>query len=99
MKLKGHDLYTNLYITPWEAALGGKIDIKTIDGQTKVYIPQGMQSGEIINIPGKGYKKGNGDRGSLIAEIKIMVPKKLNEEEQEIFEYLSRNSKFNPRNP
>lgn len=99
LKLKGYDLYTNLYITPWEAVLGGKIDVKTIDGQTKVYIPQGMQSGEIINIPGKGYKKENGDRGNLVAEIKIMVPKKLNEEEREIFEYLNRNSKFNPRNP
>ena len=99
MKLKGYDLYTNLYITPWEAALGGKVEVKSIDEELKVEIPQGIQSGEIINIPGKGYRSGKGNRGNFIAEIKIMVPKKLTEQEKEIFERLKKISKFNPRNP
>lgn len=96
-KLKGHDLYTNLYITPWEAALGKRVDVKSIDEETKVYIPKGVQSGEIIKIPGKGYKKGQGERGDLIAEIKIMIPKKMNEKEQELFKQLDEISNFNPR--
>ena len=98
-KLKGYNLYTNLYLTPWEAALGGRVDVKSIDDETKVYIPQGMQSGETIQIPGKGYRDSNGNRGDLIAEIKIMVPKKLDEREKAIFEELNKISKFNPRNP
>ena len=95
--LKGYDLYTNLLLTPWEASLGTKIEIQTIDGKTNVFIPQGIQSGETIKIPQKGYKSGNGQRGDLIAEVKIMVPKKLSDEEKLIFEKLNKISDFNPR--
>ena len=82
LQLKGYDLYTNLMLTPWEAALGTRTNISSVDEETKIYIPQGIQSGEKIRIPKKGYPDGNGSRGDLIAEIK-----KLNEI-----------SSFNPRN-
>lgn len=97
-QLKGCDLYTDLLITPWEAALGTRANLKTIDDETSVYIPQGIQSGEKIRIPGKGYIIENGRRGDLVAEIKVMVPKNLTKEEKMIFEKLSHVSKFNPRN-
>lgn len=97
-KIKGNDLYTNLYLTPWEAALGTKTQISSIDGKSEVYIPEGIQSGEFITIPGKGYKDGKGGRGDLIAEIKVMVPKKLSIEERNLFETLNKVSVFNPRN-
>ncbi len=96
-KLQGCDMYTDLLITPWEAALGTRVNIQSIDEETKVYIPQGIQSGEKIRIPGKGYKDGKGSRGDLIAEVKIMVPKKLTNEEKKIFEELNHISTFNPR--
>ena len=44
-KLKGYDLYTDLCLTPWEAALGTRVKIDSIDDETQVYIPQGIQSG------------------------------------------------------
>lgn len=97
-KLKGYDLYTDLLLTPWEAALGTRASVTSIDDETKIYIPQGIQSGERIKIPGKGYKAGNGTRGDLIAEIKIVVPKQLNEQEKIMFEKLNEISDFNPRN-
>ncbi len=96
-KLKGNDLYTDLLLTPWEAALGARTNVNSIDEETKIYIPQGIQSGERIKIPGKGYKDGNGMRGDLIAEIKVVVPKKLTEQERKMFEKLNEISKFNPR--
>lgn len=96
-KLQGSDMYTDLLISPWEAALGTRVNIKSIDEETKVYIPQGIQSGEKIRIPQKGYKDGKGSRGDLIAEVKIMVPKKLTNEEKKIFEELNHISTFNPR--
>lgn len=96
-KLQGCDMYTDLLITPWEAVLGTRVNIQSIDEDTKVYIPQGIQSGEKIRIPGKGYKDGKGSRGDLIAEVKIMVPKKLTDEEKKIFEELNHISAFNPR--
>ena len=96
-KLQGSDMYTDLLISPWEAALGTRVNIKSIDEETKVYIPQGIQSGEKIRIPQKGYRDGKGSRGDLIAEVKIMVPKKLTNEEKKIFEELNHISTFNPR--
>lgn len=97
-KLKGYDLCTDLLITPWEAALGTRLQVSSIDDSSQIFIPKGIQTGEIIKIPGKGYKTGDGKRGSLIAEVKIMMPKNLTEEEQNIFEKLNKISKFNPRN-
>ena len=97
-KLQGCDLYTDLLLTPWEAALGTRANLETIDDETNVYIPQGIQSGERIRIPGKGYKMGNGQRGDLIAEVKVMVPKRLTNEEKTMFEKLNQISNFNPRN-
>lgn len=97
-KLYGSDLCTDLKLTPWEAALGTRVDVKTIDGETKVYIPQGIQSGEKLRISSKGYKDGKGGRGDLVAEVKIMVPKKLELDEKEMFERLKDMSTFNPRN-
>ena len=97
-KLQGTDLYTTLLITPWEAALGGKAKVNSIDDtKTQVFIPRGIQSGEIIEIPEKGYKTQKGERGKLIAQIKIVVPEKLSKEEVEIFKRLKEISKFNPR--
>jgi len=97
-KLFSSDLYTDLLLTPWEAALGTRTNVQTIDGETTIYIPQGMESGEKIKIPNKGYKDGKGGRGDLVAEIKIVVPKKLTEEENNLFEKLKKVSKFSPRN-
>ena len=97
-KLQGNDLYTDLYLTPWEAALGTRTEVNSIDDVTKVYIPEGIQTGEIIRIPGKGYKDGKGGRGDLVAEIKVMVPKKLSQDERNLFEDLNKISTFNPRN-
>lgn len=97
-KLFSSDLYTDLLLTPWEAALGARTNVQTIDGETTIYIPQGMESGEKIKIPNKGYKDGKGGRGDLVVEIKIVVPKKLTEEENNLFEKLKEVSKFSPRN-
>lgn len=97
-KLKGYDIYTELPITPWEAALGTKTAIKTIDEETSIYIPKGIQSGEKLVISNKGYKGKNKDsRGNLIVKVKIVVPKDLTNEEKQIYKKLSEISKFNPR--
>ena len=97
-QLKGKDLYTKLYLTPWEAALGTKTKVYSIDEESNIYIPSGIETGEVLKIPGKGYKDGKGSRGDLFVNIIIMVPKELNEEEKSLFKRLSNISTFNPRN-
>lgn len=97
-KLNGKDLYTTIPISPWEAALGTKAKVNSIDDtKTAIYIPNGIQSGETIEIPQKGYKNPKGERGNLIAQIKIVVPEKLTKEEIDMFKRLKEISKFNPR--
>lgn len=96
-RLQGSDIYTDLCLSPWEAALGTRTFVKTIDDETKIYIPQGIETGEKVRIPNKGYKINKETRGDLVAEIKIVNPKQLTKEEKEIYKRLSEISKFNPR--
>ena len=96
-KIMGNNIYTNIYLTPWEAALGAKIDISAIDENISLLVPQGIESGEKITIPNKGYKDGQGGRGELVAEVKIMIPKHLSSTEKELFSKLSKTSNFKPR--
>lgn len=96
-KLKGYDIYTVLPISPWEAALGTKTKVKVIDEEISLYITEGIESGELIKVPQKGYKDGKGGRGNLIVEIKIVVPQNMTAEEKGLFEQLNKVSKFNPR--
>ena len=96
-KLEGYDIITDLFLSPWEAALGKRVNIETIDDTISLYVPPGIQSGEKVKIPQKGYKDGRGSRGDLVAEIKTVVPKKLTEDEKELFEKLKTISDFNPR--
>lgn len=96
-KLEGYDLRTNLYITPWEAALSTKVTVNGINEDVQVYIPSGIQSGETIVIEDKGYRDGKGGRGNLILETKIMIPKHPTAEEKALFTKLDEVSKYNPR--
>lgn len=96
-KVENFDLATTLPIAPWEAALGAKIDLETLDGGVKINIPAGAQSGQRFRLKGKGLPKTKTERGDLFAELQIAVPRKLSGEEREYFEKLSRVSAFNPR--
>lgn len=95
--LNGVDLITNLYVAPWEAALGTKLNISSIDEEILLYIPKGTQCGESLKLKGKGYLDGKGGRGDLIINIQIMNPTDITEEEKKLFEQLKKISKFNPR--
>ena len=85
-------------LTPWEAALGTRTTVSSIDDETNIYVPEGIQTGEKIRIPNKGYYSNREDRGDLVAEVKIVVPKTLSDEEKNIYKELSKISKFKPRN-
>lgn len=96
-KLEGCDLVTDLYLTPWEAALGKEVNLNTMEENIMIKVPAGIQSGERIKIEDKGYKDGQGGRGNLIAEVKTVVPKQLTDKELELFKKLEEVSTFNPR--
>ncbi|MEM6794474.1 MAG: DnaJ C-terminal domain-containing protein [Acidobacteriota bacterium] len=96
-RLKQRDLYADLLVTPWQAALGGQVSVKTLDGTLKVKVPAGSSTGRRIRLRGKGYPNPKGPDGDLYAEIKVMVPETLEERERELFEELAEISTFKPR--
>ena len=77
--------------------MGTRTTVKTIDDETNIYVPEGIQSGEKIRIPNKGYYANKETRGDLVAEVKVVVPKHLTDKEKNIYKELSEISKFNPR--
>lgn len=93
----GHDLRTELAVTPWEAALGAKVQVPTVDGEVSVSVPAGTPSGRKLRLRGKGLPTGDGEHGDLYAELSIEVPDELTDEERELFERLSEVSDFDPR--
>lgn len=95
-RLEGSDLYTSLDVSPWEAALGAELAVKTLDGSIKVRIPPGTSSGRKIRLRGKGFPA-RGSTGDLYAEVRVMVPKKLSKRERELFEELAEESSFKAR--
>lgn len=96
--LYGTDIITSLSLSPWEAALGTKVQIDGIDEISTIHIPAGTQTGDSIKLSQKGYKDGKGGRGDMVVNIKIINPRKLTDIERELFKELKEKSKFNPRN-
>ncbi len=87
-EIKDNDLYYNLDINFYTAVLGGKENIKTLDGKTiSVKIPEGTDPETILRLKGLGMKNDNW-RGDLLIKIHVNVPKNLNREEKELFKKL-----------
>jgi curved DNA-binding protein len=98
-ELDGRNLKTTLDVTPWEAALGAKIPLKLMDGKTaSLTIKPGARSGSQLRLKGRGMPaRGRKPAGDLIAELRIVVPDPLSEEEEGLFEKLAETSEFDPR--
>jgi curved DNA-binding protein len=95
--LQGSDIHTVLALTPWEAALGCKVKLETLDGSVNVKVPAGSSSLRDIRLTGKGYPKGDGARGDMYATLSIRVPSELTDEERKLFEQLAETSRFQAR--
>ena len=87
----GDDLHREITIDVATAALGGEIDVATIDGdEERVRLPAGIQPAERVRIRNKGvpHLHGNG-RGDLYAHVKVEIPRKLSRRQKELFEELA----------
>ena len=73
-RLEGRDLYVELRLAPWEAALGTSVALDTPGGEVKVKVPGGTSSGRRIRLRGRGLPNPKGKAGDLFAEARIMVP-------------------------
>ena len=92
-----HDLYIDVPLTPWEAALGATVKVPTMDGAVNLKVPAGVKSGQKMRISKRGLPKHNQEHGDLFAVTQIAVPTNLSDKERELFHALAGASTFNPR--
>lgn len=85
IKLIGQDLIYEMPLNTWEAALGTTKNITVFREKLKVIIPSLISSGDRLVINEKGYKKMDGTRGKLIIIAKLILPKKMSDEEKELY--------------
>jgi len=93
----GHDLATSVDVAPWEAALGARVPVATIDGRINLNIPPGTQSGLTLRVRGKGMPLSSADFGDMLVTVRIVVPTHLSTRERQLFEELARESSFDAR--
>jgi curved DNA-binding protein len=96
-RVEGRDLYTDLPVAPWEAALGATVEVRTLTGNANVRVPAGSSSDRRLRLRGEGLPDAQGRPGDLYAVVKIRVPAKLTPTERELFEKLAAESHFDPR--
>lgn len=91
------DLIYNLLLSFPTAALGGTMEIPTIDSKVKVKIEPGTQPGKVLRLRGKGLPSVNGyGRGDLLVNVSVYVPETLSKEEKHTLEKMDTSENFRP---
>jgi len=97
----GNNLFCEIPVNFTTVALGGDIQVPTLDGVDTVKVPEGTQTGTTLRLRGKGMPDVNGrGRGDLFATVQVQTPKKLTRDQRQILEQLSKalpKEKFAPR--
>ena len=92
-----NDLIYNLLLSFPTAALGGAVEIPTIDGKVKVKIEPGTQPGKVLRLRGKGLPNVNGyGTGDLLVNVSIYVPETLSKDEKKALEEMENSDNFRP---
>ena len=95
--VRGDDLETGLPVSPWEAVLGTRLAVPTIDGQVEMIIPAGAKNGQRLRLRGQGLKRRKGGRGDEYVRLEVVTPREVSDEERHLYEELKRVSSFDPR--
>ncbi len=97
LKREGENLHYDLYISYPEAALGISKDIEAINGKVRIKLEEGIQSGKILRLKGKGIPSLNSyGSGDLLVHVNVWTPKTLNKEQRQFFEKSITDSNFIP---
>lgn len=92
----GKNIHVDLPVAPWEAVLGGEVDVPTLDGPVKMKLPPGTQNETKMRLQQRGLRTQNG-RGDEIVHVKILIPTGTSERERYLFRQLRDISHFRPR--
>jgi curved DNA-binding protein len=92
---EGTDIYLDLPIAPWEAALGGQIAVPTLGGKVDLKIPAGARSGQRMRLKGRGLP--GSPAGNQYVVLQIVTPKPDTDAQRELYERMAEEMPFNPR--
>ncbi len=92
---EGHDIYLTLPITPWEAALGGVIEVPTLGGKVELKITAGAQSGQKMRLKGRGFP--GQPVGDQYVILQMMTPPAKTEAAKSFYQQMAQQFSFNPR--
>jgi DnaJ-class molecular chaperone len=95
-KPDGADLRLELPITLYEAVLGGKVRVPTLDGAVELAIPAGTNSGRTFRLKGKGLKAKSG-AGDLLATVRVALPERVDDEFKELMKTWRDKKTYDPR--
>jgi molecular chaperone DnaJ len=97
LKREGENLHLDLYISFAEAALGVSKDIEAVNGRVRIKLEEGIQSGKILRLKGKGVPSLNGyGAGDLLVHVNVWTPKTLTKEQRQFFEKSLTDDNFIP---
>ena len=94
-ELQDKDIYVNVNIAPWEAALGAKVPVTTLDGQVEIKIPANSKSGRKMRLSGKGLP--GSPAGDLYVRLMIVSPPANTEKEKQFYDEMRHTFNFDPR--
>jgi molecular chaperone DnaJ len=95
----GDDLHAIVPVAVHEAALGAKIDVPTLEGTARLRVPPGTQSGQRFRLRERGAPAAHGRRGDLIIEIRLVLPRLLDERSKELLREFGRINSEDVRKP
>lgn len=97
LQREGDNLHYDLYVSISEAVLGTSKEIDTVTGKVRIKIEEGVQSGKILRLRGKGIPSINGyGKGDLLVHVNVWTPKILNKEQKQFFEKMAEDENFVP---
>jgi len=94
-RVEGKDVYLDLPVTPWEAALGSKVKVPTPGGVLDLKIPAASNTGKKMRLKGKGIPAKQ--PGDFYVELKVMTPPAENAEQRAFYEEMRDKFSYNPR--
>lgn len=94
-RVDDRNVHVTTYITPWEAALGGKVPVKTLGGTVEITVPANSQSGRKMRLRERGLP--GAPAGDQIVELIIHTPPVINDKDKKAYEKLRDHFDFDPR--
>lgn len=82
------DLFYDLEVAPWDAVLGTRVQVPTLDGPVRLNLPAGSRAGQKLRLAGKGLPRKGGGRGDLFVRLNLQIPPQPSDEQRARWEAL-----------